>query len=286
MDNFKKVNKKISVIIPTFNGDKYIIKSIDSVLSQTFKDFEIIVIDDGSTNDVYKVLKYYIENNVIKYIRQENSGPGQARKNGILNSTGEYIACIDDDDIWIDVDKLKNQVEFLDGNPEYLLVGTSGKVFYEDDDEYADYNVLFCDEDIRRKILIGNQFIQSSLMFRRSSLGNLSNYPLQKAVEDYLLVLDLGKIGKFANLKNQMVVYTNRSGNLTNSIRKNVLRNNIKIIGEYRKDYPGYHKALIFYIIKYLGYLFIDSLGKINKNLRNKLLKFALKTHRKIVSSN
>ncbi len=277
--------KKVSVIIPTYNGDKYITKAVDSVLSQTFKDFEIIVVDDESTNDVYSVLKPYIDNNIVKYIRQKNSGPGQARKNGILNSSGEYIAYIDDDDLWSDRDKLQKQVEFLDNNSEYVIVGTAGRVFYEDDNEYADYNVLTKDEDIRKMILIGNQFIQSSLMVRRSSLGDLSNYPLTRAIEDYLLILDLGKIGKFKNLKDKMVIYTNRTGNLTNNGRKNMLKNNIKIIGKYKNYYPRYREALVFYIIKYLGYLLIDSTGKINKNLRNKLLKFALKTHRKIVSN-
>lgn len=276
--------KKVSVIIPTFNGDKYINRSIESVLSQTFKDFEIIVIDDGSINDVYGILKPYIENNIIKYIRQENAGPGPARKNGILRSSGEYIAYIDDDDIWSDKDKLKKQVEFLDNNNDYVIVGTAGHLFYEDDNEYADYNVLDKDESIRKRILIGNQFIQSSLLIRRSVLGDLCDYPIVRVgvAEDYLLLLKVGLLGKWANLKEKMIIYTIRSGSITDKNRKSVIKNNIKIITRYKKYYPNYWMALIFYVLKYLGYLLISLIR--NNNKRNGATKKVLKIYRKIIS--
>lgn len=280
------LNKKVSVIIPTYNGEKYIKKSIESVLSQTFKDFEIIVIDDGSINDVYGVLKPYIEKNIIKYIRQENAGPGPARKNGILNSSGEYIACIDDDDVWIDNDKLKKQVEFLDHNNDYVVVGTCGFLFYEEDNEYANYNVLCENNSIKNKILIGNQFIQSSLLIRRNVLGDLSDYPIVKigTAEDYILLLNIGLTGKMANLKEKMVVYTIRAGSITDKNRKSVIKNNIKTIKKYKGKYPNYYIALCFYIIKYFGYILIGLIK--NKERKNMVLKKVLKLYRGLIIKN
>jgi len=89
---------KVSVIIPTFNSAQYIMEGIQSVLTQSFKDFEIIVIDDGSTDNTKEILKPYIEDGLIRYIYQTNQGPGAARNTGIKAGKGEYIAFLDADD--------------------------------------------------------------------------------------------------------------------------------------------------------------------------------------------
>ena len=90
---------KVSVIIPTFNREKYVTKAIESVLNQTFRDFEIIVVDDGSSDDTPKAVQPYMDR--IRYIRQENSGVSAARNAGILKATGEWISFLDSDDEWM-----------------------------------------------------------------------------------------------------------------------------------------------------------------------------------------
>jgi len=112
---------KVSVIIPAYNAAPYIRATIDSVLNSTFKDFEVIVVDDGSTDETYKLLQNI--SHKVKVIRQENQGLSGARNTGIKNSTGEYIALLDSDDIWHQ-DKLKSQVEVLDLNPTVGLCFT------------------------------------------------------------------------------------------------------------------------------------------------------------------
>lgn len=91
---------KVSVIIPTYNCAKFICEAIDSVLTQTYRDFEIIVIDDGSNDNTADLLKKY-GNNIIRYIYQKNEGLSAARNRGICESTGEYIAFLDSDDCWL-----------------------------------------------------------------------------------------------------------------------------------------------------------------------------------------
>ncbi len=88
-----------SVIIPAYNAALYIQKSIDSVLNQTFNDFEILVVDDGSSDDTRKVVKAF-EDDRIHYIYQPNGGVSSARNTGILNASGEYICFLDADDLW------------------------------------------------------------------------------------------------------------------------------------------------------------------------------------------
>src|SRR4030065_2773697 len=98
---------KVSVIIPVYNGGKYISHAIESVLAQTYKEMEIIVADDGSADRTAGIVKSYQQThglidkrkNLI-YIYQKNQGTAEARNKGIVNSTGEYIALLDHDDIW------------------------------------------------------------------------------------------------------------------------------------------------------------------------------------------
>lgn len=110
---------KVSVIIPTYNRGSLIKRAVDSVLSQTFKDFEIIIIDDGSKDDTKEVLAPYM--NQVRYVFQANGGISKARNHGIELATGEYIAFLDSDDYWAPV-KLEMQVNVLDGNPKIGIV--------------------------------------------------------------------------------------------------------------------------------------------------------------------
>jgi glycosyltransferase involved in cell wall biosynthesis len=101
----------VSIILPTYNRAQLICEAIDSILNQTYQDFQIIVVDDGSTDNTAEVLKSYIPK--IRYIQQENKGPGDARNRGIEDAKGKYIAFLDSDDIWMDF-KLEIQVDILE----------------------------------------------------------------------------------------------------------------------------------------------------------------------------
>ena len=117
----------ISVIIPTYNRANFLKKAIDSVLAQTFKDFEFIVVDDGSTDETKVLIKGY--KGRIKYIYQDNKGPASARNAGIKESKAEFITFLDSDDWW-DKDKLKIQFEAMQKNPDYLISHTQ-EIWYK-----------------------------------------------------------------------------------------------------------------------------------------------------------
>jgi len=119
---------KVSVIIATYNRAYFVSCAIDSVLSQTFKDFELIMVDDGSIDNTSEVLKKYSSS--IYYIYQENKGRAEARNTGIKVARGNYIAFLDDDDIWLP-EKLEKQVIFLDSHPDIGLVHTVTDVIDE-----------------------------------------------------------------------------------------------------------------------------------------------------------
>lgn len=94
----KSKKELVSVIIPTYNRAKYITEAIDSVLKQTYKNIDIIIVDDGSTDDTKKILKPYMHK--IRYFYQENKGVGAARNKGVKESKGKYLAFLDSDDVW------------------------------------------------------------------------------------------------------------------------------------------------------------------------------------------
>lgn len=110
---------KVSVIIPTYNRAHYITEAIESVLAQTYSHFEIIVIDDGSTDDTREILKKYTDK--MKYLYQPNQGVAVARNRGLREARGEYVAFLDSDDCWV-AEKLEKQVAYLNEHPEVAVV--------------------------------------------------------------------------------------------------------------------------------------------------------------------
>ena len=111
----------VAVIIPTYNRAALLIEALNSVLAQTFQDFEVIIVDDGSTDDTADRLKPFLTDSRVRYVRQINGGPARARNYGIREAHGEFIALLDSDDLWLPT-KLEKQVALLRANPEIGLV--------------------------------------------------------------------------------------------------------------------------------------------------------------------
>ena len=146
---------KVSVIIPTYNRALVIGRSIDSALNQTFPPYEIIVVDDGSTDDTKKILERYHDK--IRYISRENSGkPGIARNTGMASVRGDWIAFLDSDDVWLP-DKLKLQLQLIERASVPL-----GLVF-------SDYEIIRNDNSCSR-----------SKVFNEADLGQLIEFDSQE----------------------------------------------------------------------------------------------------------
>ena len=127
------MNSLVSAIIPTYNSVNYISEAINSVLNQTYKNCEIIVVDDGSTDNTRKTVENYIRKypHKIKYFYQENKGPSAARNKGIKEARGNYIAFLDSDDLWLP-DKLEKQISLFMKDVSLKLTYCGG--YYEDEE--------------------------------------------------------------------------------------------------------------------------------------------------------
>lgn len=251
------MNKLVSIILPTYNGAQWIKRSIESVISQSYKDWELIVVDDGSTDNTAVIVANMAQNDSrIRYIKNDvNSGIQKTLNHGLKEARGEYIARIDDDDYWVDTDKLQKQVEFLDTNTDHVLVGTGVIIVDEGDNELFRYLVPITNEAIQKRLLGKNCFVHSSVMFRKVSVmqfGGYSENVAEKHFEDYDLWLKLGTIGKLANLPTYSVRYTMRNSSLSAVNRVEIFHKIIGHLKKYKKSYKGYYGALIRAYARYI----------------------------------
>jgi glycosyltransferase involved in cell wall biosynthesis len=185
---------KVSVIIPTFNRAQSVGKAINSVLKQTYQDFETIVVDDGSTDNTKLTVDSY--GNSVKYLYQANSGAGSARNTGISNSTGEYIAFLDSDDFFAE-QNLEKKISILE---EQLQIGWIYSDWQFVDEQGAFLKKGSVQHDYSKKRLSGNIFAElfykrnfitpSTVIVRRSVLDHVGYFdPMIPSQEEYDLWL-------------------------------------------------------------------------------------------------
>lgn len=127
MDQINRASPAISVVIPYYNRQHTLQRALDSVKNQTVQDFEIVVVDDGSTDGSFALVEAYKQANPelrIEHLHQSNAGPSAARNNGVRHAAGAFIAFLDSDDSWAP-DKLQIQYAFMNAHPEILMTGTN-----------------------------------------------------------------------------------------------------------------------------------------------------------------
>ncbi|MDD2505650.1 MAG: glycosyltransferase family 2 protein [Bacilli bacterium] len=238
---------KISVVIITYNREEYLRKAIDSVLLQDFKDLEIIVVDDGSTDNTSSLIDSYKEKGVvIKYKKNDqNLGIVKSRNIALSLSSGEYMAILDSDDFWLDNGKLRKQFDFLESNKDYGVCGSMAQIININGNNTGDYILVSSDRAIRKKILLSNQFIHSSVLIRMSILNEVGLYEDYLVGEDYDLFLKIGLVAKLYNIPEKMIAYRKHSDGITWKKKSVAAKEHLRIIKKYKGKYPLYFIALI-----------------------------------------
>lgn len=239
------MNPIVSIILPVYKEAKYIELAIKSVQRQSFFDWELIVVDDGLDNNPKEIIETFIkeDNRIIYLDNNGNKGIQKSLNNGLKMARGRYIARIDDDDMWIDTDKLTKQVRFLEDNSEYVLVGTNAIVFDEKGAKLAEYILPKDDMVIRSRMLSKNCFIHSSVLIQKEAIDKVHGYDESEQtlhIEDYALWLKLGCIGKIANLQIPAVRLLVHSNSLTFKNRLIQAKRMLALICNYKKEYPNY----------------------------------------------
>ncbi len=268
---------KITILLPVYNGNKWIEKSIRSALGQSFNDFELLVINDCSTDNTEQIVSSLVpQDQRIIYLKNgKNLGLAETLNIGLGLAKGEYIARLDADDEWIDMDKLKKQVSLLDKHSDYLLVGTGAIVVDEDGEEITRYLLPKTDSEIRRKILRMNCFIHTSVLFRTKIVKEIGGYLHEKILEDHDLWLRLGRVGKFANLPEYSVKYLFHTKGVNSQNKILRLRQNMRLAKENKAFYPNYMSALL---LGWAKIIFLPIFSIVPPSLKGLLLRI----HKKI----
>ena len=183
-----KNESKVSVVMAVYNGEKYLREAVNSILSQTFKDFEFIIINDGSTDATREILESYRDPRIV-LIHQGHVGLTKSLNKGITQAKGEYIARQDADDISLP-ERLENQIEFMESHKNIALLGTAAKIIderggYLHTRKYpGDYT------SIQKVIREDNCFCHGSVMFKKKSFFDLGGYrEIFSTAQDYDLWL-------------------------------------------------------------------------------------------------
>jgi glycosyltransferase involved in cell wall biosynthesis len=165
----------ISVIIPVYNGEKTIQETIKSVLQQTFTDFELIIINDGSTDSTLEKIAQFKDDR-IKVLSFPNKGLATSRNRGITNSHGDYLAFIDADDLWTQ-DKLQAQLRALQHHPEAVLAYSWTDYIDEDSRFFRSGSHLTFNDYVYKKLLRGN-FLEngSNPLIRKKVFAEIGNF--------------------------------------------------------------------------------------------------------------
>lgn len=196
---------EISVIMPVHNGEKYLREAIKSVLTQTFSDFELIIIDDGSTDFTADIIKSIDDNRIVYLKNNQNIGISDTLNKGILESKGKYIARMDADDISLPT-RFEKQIDFLKANPEVSVLGCAVEIFGEGLKSYV-RTFSESSDKIKVDMLFSTPFAHPSLMFRRDVFNQDLYDGNFNGLEDYELWIRLSKKHNMATLSETLFKY-------------------------------------------------------------------------------
>lgn len=198
---------KVSVIIPTYNRSKLVKEAVESVLAQTFKDLEVIVIDDGSTDDTRSVIQK-IPDSRVKYYYKENGGVATARNLGLQEAKGHYICFLDSDDLWPH-NFLEIMLQKLQENPDYGATYCCRTLLYPNCTKVESYQKGYCKSGWITEDLFKKTFIQTStICFRKTALQDFHfGESLRNAAEDSDAWLRLSTRIKFLFVPDVQIIW-------------------------------------------------------------------------------
>lgn len=217
MEGFDMINEKISIVMVNYNKELYLKDAINSVLEQTYKNWELIIIDDGSTDSSKEIIQHYNDPRIHPFFLSENNHICKATNLGLSKATGKYIARLDSDDIWIK-DKLEKQLIFFQKNPTYKICFTKLDLINENNEIinekntslYNLYNTRQTDryDWLRFFFYYGNSLIQSSMIYESELLKEVGMFRLSYVQShDLDFFIRLAKRYEFGFIEEPLLLY-------------------------------------------------------------------------------
>ena len=205
---------KVSILMPVYNAERYLAQAIDSIINQSFTDWELIIINDGSTDQSKSIIESYNDPRIKHYENEANLKLIKTLNKGIGLCTGEYIARMDSDDI-SQPERLQIQVDFLDKHPSYVMCGTTARVVDNGGKKIGEIRNLKRNNFLQINLLFSNPFVHPSVVIRRKALENNHYDEYFKHIEDYELWCRVALEGKIANICKDLILYRWHSSNVS-----------------------------------------------------------------------
>lgn len=268
----------ISILLPVYNAEKYLKESIESILYQTYKNLELIIINDGSTDDSKNIIKSYNDERIVYIENKNNKGLIHSLNTGIDISKGEYIARMDSDDISFP-ERIENQLQFLIENPTISIVGTHAVFFTESIDKPIknwDLDLKNTQpSEIRNTLKWENCIIHPSICMRKSIAKDLLYDETQKNYEDYDLWLRASAMNIEIGKINQPLLYYRVQ---PNSITQKMIRNNNFYIQIAAVKYRFFKRSLLegklnIYTLSVLLIILYDLLMGLGKYIKSIMIQ-------------
>lgn len=233
----------VSIVIPAFNAEKYIRESIDSILTQTFKNYEIIVVDDGSTDGTRIIIQQSYPS--VRYFLQKNGGPAKARNVGIKEARGEYIAFLDADDFWLPT-KLEKQIQYFNQHPEVSFIFTENSMF--DEKGIVRHTLQKRDRllkrDIVRSIFMSSYLATPTVIVRKTVFEEVGYFEENLfAAEDDNMWMRIAMKFKVGLIDEPLTMVRINRGSLTHNM-ENIKRGVIGHLELLEKKYPDIERHL------------------------------------------
>lgn len=221
---------KISVIMPVYNGEKYLKEAIDSILKQTFSDFELLLINDGSTDSTEAIIKSYDDVRMIYIKNEKNLGLIKTLNKGLDLAKGEFIARMDQDDIALPT-RFEKQINIFHKNPDIGVCGTWFTCFGEGIKEKTLQHPVNS-ESIKINLLGRSSLGHPTVMLRKSAMENLRYDENYQSAEDYEFWVSLSRVTRLYNIPESLLKYRVHQTNISvveNSLQSQTAK---KIIGD------------------------------------------------------
>ncbi len=275
---------RVSILLITYNRPQFVGGALESVQKQSFKDWELIIVDDSEHNAVAVEVKKYLpppgaqggDARVAYFHRPQKGTIANASNFGLQKAQGEYIAILDDDDWWSDPDKLAKQVKFLDEHKDYVGCGGGFIVMDEHGNETGRVIKPETDEAIRRVALYANPMANATTMFRRAAAKAIGDYDESfKQFADLDFWLSMGTTGKLYNFPEYFLAYRMWASGASFKHQKENADSGRAIVMKHRHEYPGFWKAItlaVAYVVyarlpAFIRRMFNASLSRLKKSL-------------------
>jgi glycosyltransferase involved in cell wall biosynthesis len=223
---------RISVLLPCYNAAATVVQAVDSILAQDYVDFELVIINDGSTDQTQALLERYVAMPQVRILQQNNRGLIDTLNHGLTLCDGEYIARMDADDIAMP-DRLSRQVEFMDANPDVVCCGTAVEFF---GDTQAIKKLPLTHQACVDTLLLGSCFAHPAVILRKATLVKfgISYDKTALHAEDYALWCDLAGVGRLANLDYVGLRYRVHGAQISQMKRDHQMQTHVEIATRFR----------------------------------------------------